>query len=576
MKYNLLALATLLALAAAKDENLTLSEMELQFKPTTVKGLFVEQFTDGLGRWTVSKAVKKEDGKESTRYTGQWEVEAPIDEPFLKGDQGLVLQSPAAHHAIAVPFDQPLVPGEKPLVVQYEVKLQNSLDCGGAYLKLVSQAEDKAPFDPSKFDNETPYTIMFGPDRCGPTNKVHFILRHKNPKTGEIVEKHLKSPPSARITKQTNLYTLIVQPDNTYDIRINNKSVSTGNLLEDMDPPINPPKEIDDPNDQQPDDWVTEAKIPDPEAKKPEDWDEDAPRRIPNAKAVKPADWLDNEPLEIPDPEDQAPPEWDAEEDGEYVARTIANPKCAKVSGCGPWEQPMMDNPDYKGKWYPPIIDNPAYKGEWKPRRIPNPDYFEDKYPAKMTPIVGLGFELWTMQSKIMFDNIYVGDSVDAAEQLLQETWSLKTQAESAKLLEEDKAKEAKDTKDEVVPEPSDFVNFARYQANKFVKDAKVFVETAQVDIRQAFTDQPRVAGVFGLLFLTLVWLFNTIIGMFVGQTPEPSAQRAAKAATKKDDGSQDASAVDAATTATGGKQQPSRRAAAAKRAAEDSDPSEE
>jgi calnexin len=52
---------------------------------------------------------------------------------------------------------------------------------------------------------------MFGPDKCGSTNKVHFIFRHKNPMTGEWEEKHLKNPPAPKITKTTALYTLVVK-----------------------------------------------------------------------------------------------------------------------------------------------------------------------------------------------------------------------------------------------------------------------------------------------------------------------------------------------------------------------------
>ena len=37
-----------------------------------------------------------------------------------------------------------------------------------------------------------------------------------------------------------------------------------------MEPPINPPKEIDDPKDFKPNDWVDEEMIDDPDAKKPE------------------------------------------------------------------------------------------------------------------------------------------------------------------------------------------------------------------------------------------------------------------------------------------------------------------
>jgi hypothetical protein len=39
-------------------------------------------------------------------------------------------------------------------------------------------------------------------------------------------------------------------------------------LLEDFEPPVNPPEEIDDPEDKKPADWVDQEKIPDPDAKK--------------------------------------------------------------------------------------------------------------------------------------------------------------------------------------------------------------------------------------------------------------------------------------------------------------------
>lgn len=31
---------------------------------------------------------------------------------------------------------------------------------------------------------------MFGPDKCGNENKLHFIFNHKNPRNGTISEKH--------------------------------------------------------------------------------------------------------------------------------------------------------------------------------------------------------------------------------------------------------------------------------------------------------------------------------------------------------------------------------------------------
>ncbi len=162
-----------------------------------------------------------------------------------------------------------------------------------AYLKLLREnkalhQEEFATQKKNKKHTPPPYVIMFGPDKCGHTNKVHFIVNHKNPKTGEYEEKHLTSPPTARIVKTTELYTLIIHPNNTYAIKQNNEQVKEGSLLEDFSPSFNTPKEIDDPRTPSPRDWVDEARIKDPEAKKPEDWDEDAPYEIVDEEATIP------------------------------------------------------------------------------------------------------------------------------------------------------------------------------------------------------------------------------------------------------------------------------------------------
>lgn len=90
----------------------------------------------------------------------------------LKGDLGLVLKSKAKHSAIAAQLERPFVFANKPLVVQYEVLHQNGQECGGAYLKLLSV--DPSSTDLRKLHDKTPYTIMFGPDKCGNDYKVQF------------------------------------------------------------------------------------------------------------------------------------------------------------------------------------------------------------------------------------------------------------------------------------------------------------------------------------------------------------------------------------------------------------------
>ncbi len=59
---------------------------------------------------------------------------------------------------------------------------------------------------------------------------------------------------------------LEINSDNTYEVTLDKSSVGKGSLLEDFNPPVNPPKEIDDPNDSKPEDWDEREKIADPDA----------------------------------------------------------------------------------------------------------------------------------------------------------------------------------------------------------------------------------------------------------------------------------------------------------------------
>jgi calnexin len=74
-------------------------------------------------------------------------------------------ESKAAHHAISAVFHEPIdaLPERKPLVVQYEVKMQKGLECGGAYLKLLTENPGEGIRAGEDFTDKTPFTIMFGP-----------------------------------------------------------------------------------------------------------------------------------------------------------------------------------------------------------------------------------------------------------------------------------------------------------------------------------------------------------------------------------------------------------------------------
>lgn len=353
----------------------------------------------------------------------------------IDGDKALHFDK-ASHFGLTSMIEN-IAPNGGDLVLQYEVRFTESVTCGGAYLKFL---DAKRFSDPKSLNNESPYIVMFGPDKCGSdTNKVHFILRHENPVSHEWTEHHFNSPPKIKTDVFTHLYTLVIHSDNTFEIKIDDKIEKTGSLLEDMTPPINPAHEIDDPNDKKPADWVDEAKINDPEASKPDDWDEDAPKKIPDMSIDKPAGWWDDEPEKIPDPTAEVPEDWDEEDDGIWEAPLVTNPKCSDP-GCGKWNRPLIDNPDYKGKWVHPQIDNPDYIGEWAPKQIENPNFFVDESPFDFPAIGAVSIEVMTNFGGTSFDNILIASSAEAASNFASQTYGIKAGAEKTKAGDRERA----------------------------------------------------------------------------------------------------------------------------------------
>ena len=205
--------------------------------------IFLEQFSSKqtINSWTVGR----EQG-------GEWKISASTYLAASADDLGLLMNKPSQHYALSKKLGRAINARDAPLILQYEVKTQKGLECGGAYVKLLTAGQYDAL---EELSGSTPYSIMFGPDRCGSSDRVHLILRHRNPKKGEIEEKHLKDAPKSKDTDLTVLYTLIIRPDNTFEIKIDNEQVRKGSLLKDFEPPFNPPEYIDDPTDQKPSDW---------------------------------------------------------------------------------------------------------------------------------------------------------------------------------------------------------------------------------------------------------------------------------------------------------------------------------
>lgn len=87
--------------------------------------------------------------------------------PFI----GLQTSQDARFYAVSTKFT-PFSNKDKPLVVQFSVKHEQNIDCGGGYLKVFDCSLDQADMH-----GESPYLLMFGPDICGPgTKKVSKTL----------------------------------------------------------------------------------------------------------------------------------------------------------------------------------------------------------------------------------------------------------------------------------------------------------------------------------------------------------------------------------------------------------------
>lgn len=235
---------------------------------------------------------------------------------------------------------------------------------------------------------------MFGPDICGHSNRrVHVIFEHDG--KNHLIKKTIA--PETDVF--THLYTLVVNPDNTYRVLIDGEEKAAGSIAEDWE--ILPPREINDPEASKPADWVDEKEIIDETDKKPEGWDD--------------------EPAEIVDPEATKPEDWDDEEDGE-------------------WEAPMIGNPDFKGPWVARRIPNPDYKGAWVHPKIANPDFVDNSELYAYDSFGVIGVEIWQVKAGTIFDNFLITDDFAEAEKAFSAV-NERREAEKAAKQADDEAK---------------------------------------------------------------------------------------------------------------------------------------
>merc|ERR1712232_407290 len=309
---------------------------------------------------------------------------------------GIQTSEDSKFFGIAAGFDSFSNDG-KDVIIQYQAKYEKDVECGGGYLKIGPKLDDL-----TTFGDPTPYNVMFGPDKCGYTKRTHLIFNYD----GKNVLKKSDLAYKQEGEGTSHVYRMVLKPDNTVRVEIDEEKIYEGSLKEDWE--MLKPKEIKDPEDKKPEDWIDDSMMDDPESKKPDDWVEE--KRIVDPAAKKPDDW-------------------DDEEDGE-------------------WEAPMIDNPEYKGEWSVKRISNPAYKGVWEQKKIANPDYKDDDTLYSFADFGFLGFDLWQVKGGTIFDNIILTDDTAEADAFAKK-WKEVSEVEQGKKKEEDDAKKTEEKQKE-------------------------------------------------------------------------------------------------------------------------------
>ena len=126
------------------------------------------------------------------------------------------------------------------------------------------------------------------------------------------------------------------------------------------------------------------------------------------------------------------------------------------------------------------------------------------------------------MQSDILFDNIYIGHSIEDAAKLKAETWDVKSPIENA----EDEATKPKPS-DDPVKSPMD-LKFMDDPVLYIREKVDLFMTIAKSDPVEAIKFVPEVAGGIGVLAVTLIAVIVGAIGMS-GASPPPQVKNAAE-----------------------------------------------
>ncbi|XP_042526550.1 calreticulin-3 isoform X2 [Dipodomys spectabilis] len=310
---------------------------------------FREEFLDGE-RWRNRWVQSTNDSN-----FGHFTVSSGKFYGHKEKDKGLQTTQNGRFYAISARF-KPFSSKGKTLVVQYTVKHEQKMDCGGGYVKIFP-----ADLDQRNLNARSPYYVMFGPDICGFDIKtVHVILYFKNQYHSN--KKHIR----CKVDAFTHLYTLVLRPDLTYEVRIDGQAIESGSVEYDWQ--------------------LTSLK----NAEKAE-----AQARGPaRARGATAQDWEQHF-LDA-----SAPSDWNSELDGD-------------------WQAAMLQKPPYQDGLRAEGIDRDV----WLHKKMQSASYLLQQDLLEFENIGAIGLELWQVRSGTIFDNFLITDDEDYAVKFGKATW---------------------------------------------------------------------------------------------------------------------------------------------------------
>ncbi|XP_036865384.2 calreticulin-3 isoform X1 [Manis javanica] len=313
---------------------------------------FQEEFIDGerwRNRWVQST---------NNSQFGHFRLSSGKFYGHKEKDKGLQTTQNGLFYAISARF-KPFSSKGKTLIIQYTVKHEQLMDCGGGYVKVFP-----ANVDQKNLNGKSQYYIMFGPDICGfDIKKVHVILHFKNQYHSN------KKSIRCKVDGFTHLYTLVLRPDLTYEVKIDGQGIESGSIEYDWN--------------------LTSLKKMETSSAESKFWDQaegdifqDQEKHFLDASANKSSDWNMTE----LDREGQAS---------------------------------MLQKPPNQGGLKPEGID----KHIWLHRKMKNTNYLTEYDLSEFENIGAIGLELWQVRSGTIFDNFLITDDEEYAENFGRATW---------------------------------------------------------------------------------------------------------------------------------------------------------